>query len=517
MSKDPIKELERKAGKARKNQARADITVEEATEVSNFLFAVGEQFLKAKNAEAAFDCFKYALDLNPRCQPAVHNIAVLYKLQGNHTGANRMFGEAYRMTPLNLNSQIAYAESLRSLGLFSLARDILDIAVSQEPENPIVLSAEALYHYNTGDLETAIEYNDKILKIYPEDKIARLNKALMGMTTGRWSDHWEEYERWLTYSGNDKMRGLTRQQAWNGESLEGKTLLIISDQGSGDAIQFGRFIEDVRAKANPSKVIFFCQPGLVRLLERYPGVDQAIGFGEVEKIDYDAFTSLLGIMRVLGVDRKTCGKAPLDGWSSARDVEVARAKMQNSATGNLSESLVVGLVWAGDPRHGNDAARSIPIDKFASIFDQARRRRKTRVPIQLVSFQQGQKAAEDLAKMREQFGDDIVVDYGKVARDFLDTAHALLSVDILVTVDTSVAHLSGTLGCAETLTLLPNPAEWRWGLEPKWRSPWYPNESREEWQQFSLLRQIMPRSWESVISNVVAILDEGARQHVTTS
>jgi hypothetical protein len=182
------------------------------------------------------------------------------------------------------------------------------------------------------------------------------------------------------------------------------------------------------------------------------------------------------------VSPENCFRPPHIATDQGLD-EVWQHKVGQSWDG---KSMKVGLVWAGDPRHGNDMARSISLAKFLPHLP---------VPgAQFFSFQVGQ-AAEQLKQ-----GDDRVVELGSEFRNFDDTASALRSMDLLISVDTSVAHLAGCIG-VPTWWLLPLPSEWRHLMSGD-ISPWY--------EKTRLFRETAPRDWDSVLKRVFAELRENA-------
>jgi hypothetical protein len=459
----------------------ARIERDKLEEVSHFLFALGNQFVNIKNSNAAFDCFKYSVDLNPLHQPSVYNLGALYNVTGNLEGAERMFREARRMKPNDIHALTALGEVVRKLGKLSEARVILEKAYAQDPQNYIVISAMAVLFYDLGLLDDSMLWNDKVLEQKPDDIHAILNRVLVNMTKGDWANWWAQYEYCLSYRKNEKMKGLTMQAAWAGQEMPGKTLLIVSDQGAGDAIQFAKFIADAKALGKFDKVKYLVPPDLVNLLARVDGVDEAIGFGERSDIQFDAYSALLGIMRVLKIDPATCGQPPHVITDEKLD------DLWNHRINALhdGDSLKVGLCWAGDPKHGNDQARSVKLIDMMKEFAAIPR-------LQFFSFQVGtaskqiQGLPEEEPFEIEQISDDF--------RNYDDTASALKQMDVLVSVDTSVAHLAGGLGIPVSL-LITNPPEWRWLNNGQTVSDWYE-------RNFRLFRQKNPRDWEYPIKQV---------------
>lgn len=458
-----------------------------AEEISAFLFAVGNQFVNAKNAEAAFDCFKYSLDLNNKYHPAVYNLGSLYSVMNNLEGAHRMFSEALRMAPDDIMTMTALSEVCRKLGKLKESHQLLEQLMRRDPENYIVLSAMAILCYDEGRLSEAMKFNELGLAKRPGDLHLLLNKALLQMTYGRWDEQWVHYEYCLSYQKNEKMKHLSMADSWAGQDMTGKTLLIVSDQGSGDAIQFSRYIIDAKKLGNFSKVIYLVQPDLVELLSHVDGVDECIGFQEKYKVEYDIYSSLLGIMRVLKVSPENAHRPPHLKEAVGYDL-TARWASTIAAEWEPTKKRV-GIVWAGDPKHGNDHARSIPLTQFLKILNGEE-------PVQGVQFFSLQvgPGLQQLAALQEATDNNTgIVELGSDFRSFMDTAAALLNMNLLITCDTSVAHLAGCLG-VPTWVLVPNPPEWRWLLASE-KSVWY--------DSVEVFRQGEPKDWDSVMLAVI--------------
>ena len=272
--------------------------------------------------------------------------------------------------------------------------------------------------------------------------------------------------------------------AWSGQEMEGKSILIISDQGSGDALQFSRYLREVKERGKFGKVIYLLQPDLKDLLNSVDGVDEVVGFGEKMKLDFDAFSSLLGVMRVLQISPENCWRPPHIVTDLKLD-ELWKYRVDKLWDG---VSRKVALVWAGDPKHGNNHSRSLSLQQLLPL---------TRTEgIQLFSCQVGAGVNQLVSDPTGDFSR--VADLGSDFRQFSDTASALKQMDLLVSCDTSVAHLAGCMGI-QVWILVPVPGEWRW-LVDVGTTGWY--------KTARLFRQGKPKDWASVIEAVVSELHE---------
>ncbi len=280
---------------------------------------------------------------------------------------------------------------------------------------------------------------------------------------------------------------------------------------SGDAIQFARYFREAKDLGKFGKIVYIVQPDIKELALRIDGVDEVVGFGEKMKVDHDQYSALLGIMRVLKVSPENCRRPPHIITDPKLD-EVWAHRVSRRWDG---QSKKVGIVWAGDPKHGNDHARSLPLSQFLKILHGATVPAKdvkitaTTVQnepqyfppienVQLFSLQVG----PGLKQLTSAPVDDEwdIIELGTEFRNFDDTASALRQMDLLITCDTSVAHLAGSMGIP-CWVLVANPPEWRWLLD-RFDSPWY--------ESVRLFRQKTPKDWDPVMINVMEALREFA-------
>jgi tetratricopeptide (TPR) repeat protein len=269
------------------------------------------------------------------------------------------------------------------------------------------------------------------------------------------------------------------QPMWDGGDLAGRTIYLHAEQSIGDTIQFARFIPLVAGRNG--KIVVECQPSLRRLLQG--------NFGQVQRWfcpgdalpDFDVYCPMMSLPLVLGAwPQSEMGKNAylhLDAASS----ETWRQKL--SAVGGL---MKVGLAWAGSPSQLQDRRRSIDLRQFRPLAE---------IPgVRFFSLQKGWAAAQ---AAEADVGIELV-DFGQELRDFADTAALIGELDLIITVDTAVAHLAGALG-KPVWILLPLVPHWRWLLEGE-KTVWYPS--------MRLFRQTARGDWADVIANVAASLAE---------
>jgi tetratricopeptide (TPR) repeat protein len=448
-----------------------------ADEMAAFLFALGNQFVNVKNAQGGFDCFKYCLDLNVCHQPACYNLAVLKNLMGDYEGSCRLFREASRMRPADLMAKVSLAEMLRKVGRVGEVVPLLEEVLAKDPRNGPAMCSIAMMRYDQGRFAEALEWNQRAMREMPHDASLLLNKVLVEMMYGNWPAHWITYEACLSYSKNPKMQGLRQSDAWAGQEREGKVLLVIGDQGSGDSVSMSRYLREAKELGKFGKLVFLVQPELKELMSRVNGIDEAVGFGERQSVEHDDFAALLGIMRVLQISPQDCLRPPHLKTDPALDA-VWRARTAAAWDG---ESRKVAFVWEGDPAHGNQMNRIVPLNELLRL---------TKVPrTQWFSFQVGR--GEGQLEAVQQSGIE-VVDFGGQFRSFDDTASALKQMDLLISCDTSVPHVAGCLG-VPAWVLISKISEWRMLLD-RTDSVWY--------EETRLFRQNEPKEWSPVIEAV---------------
>jgi len=260
---------------------------------------------------------------------------------------------------------------------------------------------------------------------------------------------------------------------WRGDApLEGKTILLHAEQGLGDTLQFLRYVPLVAARG--AEICLEVQPSLLPLLAGYPGTASVLARGEtLPPVDFHCPLLSLPLAFSTGLDSIP---APVPYLHAPGDRVARWRELTGPARGPR-----VGLVWAGNPGHANDRNRSIPFTLFRPIC----------APLAGVQFfnlkiEASQADAVALA------GTPGIVDHSAMVRDFADTAALVAQMDLVISVDTSVAHLAGALGKPVWL-LLPFSPDWRWLLDRD-DSPWYPS--------MRLIRQTRIGEWNAVLNRV---------------
>ena len=255
---------------------------------------------------------------------------------------------------------------------------------------------------------------------------------------------------------------------WHGEDVTGRTLYVYSEQGLGDTLQFARLLP--MAAARGARIVFDCPPELLRLFANFPGIAELRPAGApLPAADFHA--PLMSLAHRLGI---TLANLP------AQVPYIAAPASGPVLPRPPGTRLAIGLVWAGRPRHTNDHNRSLGLEDMLGLCD---------LPgVQFYSLQKGPRA-EDIATIGAR---PLVRDLAPAIGDFADTARLVMQLDLVVTVDTAVAHLAGALG-RPAFVLVPFTPDWRW-MAKREDTPWYPT--------LRLYRQTAPRDWKTVIARV---------------
>jgi tetratricopeptide (TPR) repeat protein len=321
----------------------------------------------------------------------------------------------------------------------------------------------------------AIEVSERGLAEYPQDADLHWNKAVGHLLLGELSQGWDSHEwRWkLKAHGHPIARDDRGRPAWTGfEPLEGKSVLVMPEQGLGDTIQFMRYLPLLAARG--ARVVFCVPASLASIAAQIGECELVLAGMEVPATDY--IVHMLSLPRAFATTLASVPpqEPPLRSAPAGQSAWQTRL---GAATGPR-----IGLVWSGNAGHHNDGNRSIPLRALSKLRSQG---------FEFVSLQQEVRDSDAEALLRSD-----ILDVRDGLKNFGDTAALIDCMDLVISVDTSVAHLAGAMG-KPVWVLLPYQPDWRWMLD-RGDSPWYPGTR--------LFRQDRRRTWEPVISQVRAEL-----------
>ena len=382
-----------------------------------------------------------------------------------------------------------------NLGLCLRAQGRLDEAVAEyravldrHPDYAPAWSNLGLDLHKLGHFAEALTAFDRALELDASLVQARFSRALVQLTLGDYAQGWAGYEwrmRCPEYAANYRLPAMAgAPRLWQGEPLAGKRLLLLGEQGIGDSVQFIRYAGPLAARGAHIGVQLR-QRHVAELLGGAAGVAAVHAGGEPIPA-YDYVCHLLSLPRLCGTDAPAAVPAPIPYLQ----IPDARRVPWRRRLANVPARLRIGLAWAGNPANPDDHYRSCPLPALAKLFD---------VPgVAWINLQLGA-GREALRAMVTP-----VLDWGDEQTDFTETAALMAELDLVITVDTSIAHVAGAMGC-KVWILLQHSADFRW-LTERADSPWYPSAR--------LFRQPRAGDWPAVVAAVRAALAEVAFEAV---
>jgi len=468
---------------------------------SNF----GDALVEAGLAADALICFQRAFQIDPRLGNAAYKSGVLLQQQKRFDEALVCFDACDRLQPDQAPTLQMRALVLHALGRFDESLRDNSRAHQLDPENPFVrnnLGHDLMY---LGRHDEALRWFEAALQVRPAFVEALNNKAfslaqlhrfdeafttyaeskavdpdhaetdwnlaLLQMLTGNFADGWAGREARFGLPSLPVVFPEFPQPRWSGEEdIAGKTILLYADEGLGDSIQFARYVPMVASRG--ARVVLAVEQALRPLLSGLSGVSQCVA----KSAGLPAFDLYCPISSLPLAFRTGLDTIPAPTRYLPPLPEPALRAWQDRL--GADDGLRVGLVWSGNPRHANDRNRSLALRMLGGILD---------VDATFVSLQKDPKP-EDQATLS---GTDII-DLTAHLTDFFQTAALVSCLDLVITVDTSVAHLAGALG-KPTWILLPYTPDYRW-LLGRDDSPWYPT--------VRLFRQTASREYGSVLDRV---------------
>jgi Flp pilus assembly protein TadD len=453
--------------------------------------------------EAALAAARKALHLD-RYSPLTHRaLANVLKLKGDLPASMEVQRQAQAIEEDPVLAKIRASTAARTDGRLADAWQLAQEALSMAPEHPEVHCHLGELYLDLNQIEQAIVSHYKATELAPDraqywtklghgfmylnllaeakaaykgalacdpnDSEARYNSAWAHLLSGEYAEGWPGFvERW-----NSMGPRYAQFPVWQGEPLGGRTILLYAEQGFGDTIHFSRYVTLVAEQGG--RVILECAPHLKRLLQTLPGVDEVIGFGEpVPRFELQASLFSLPI-----IFRTALPEVPntVPYLRVPSDVAIQIPPIPGAR-------LKVGLVWSSSSMRFWRQDRSIPLQMLQPVWS---------IPeVAFYSLQVGSQASQ----LQNIDHSGRIIDLGPQLGDFAATAAAIAQMDLMIVVDTSVAHLAGALGKPAWLLLIFAP-DWRWMLERN-DSVWYP--------ALRLFRQNQRHSWENVVQEISAEL-----------
>jgi tetratricopeptide (TPR) repeat protein len=469
-----LRQKQQNAGIAHLKQA---VVLDEAN--ADYQLALGHA-LMAEQADEALPHLARAIQLGSRDPSAYQKLAALLVNQGKPEEALHIcdagFGVCGFQQPGILNS---LALALKGIGRYADALGCMRAAEALEPNDATTLINLAAVFFELGQLEEARHYCERACAIDPDNASAHFNLGVALLAQGNFKDGFREFEARLKLPKIAATIGRFQQPRWDGSELQGRRILLETEQGVGDAIQFVRYERFVKERGG--QVVLRITSSLARLFRWLEGCEIA---SSVSLPPFDVHCAMMSLPLLAGTERDNI--PPPAKFTIPEDMKVKWQQLLGPKNG-----LRVGIVWAGSPKHANDRNRSLSLRLLTPLFAISQ--------VAWFSLQVGP-AAEQIQEMG---ANQFVRDLAPLLTDYAETAGAISQLDLVISADTSVAHLAGSVGNAVWI-LVPFVADWRW-IPEQGRTSWYPNAR--------IFRQVTAGDWPTVVHQVAeALLTQAAKR-----
>jgi Flp pilus assembly protein TadD len=454
---------------------------------------LGTAVWRQKRLREAEEYHRRAQALAPDDYAVLNNLANVSWELHRQDEAIQWYRQAITLRPDVPEAAMNFGVALSDVGEFDEASHWIRESLRLEPDLPGSHINLGNLLFRQGDLDGADNCYGHALKLRPDYPEARRNRSYIWLARGDFARGWPEHE-WRLKCKEVLVAPIDRPR-WTGEDLTGRSILIMAEQGLGDTLQFIRFAAAV--KERNGHVVVACPRPLMRIVAQSPGVDRVVDW-TATRPDCDFYAPMLSLPVILGT---TLESLPADPYLSV-DAEtvgkwrpiVARALRGRGADRDLSPGRVfnIGIAWQGNRDHKGDRLRSFRLRHFAHL---------AALPgVRLVSLQKGY-GTEQLAQLNGEFS------VARLTRkwrrqddghDVLDTAAVMSQLDLVVTPDSSLAHLAGGMG-TRVWVPLSTVGEWRWLIDRE-DSPWYPT--------LRLFRQTTFGDWDSVFQRMADALKQ---------
>jgi Flp pilus assembly protein TadD len=401
------------------------------------------------------------------------NLGRALVLAGRYEEAAAAYRKCVDLNPLSFEANCALGDALLDLDEAAAAVTIFQRCMAQRPQSMIGITGLGSSLLQLGDFDQALARCDEALRIRPEWPVPHCNRGQILLTRGDFASGWPEFEwRWQMPTMQQIQRAIGKP-LWDGSDLSGRRILIHYEAGIGDTLNYLRYIPLVAERGG--RVIFRCQPELHSLLRATPGVEHFLEANEPNP-EFDLHCPMMSLPAVFRMTSETVPpQAPLVAEASA--IEQWESRLPNDGR------LKVGLVWSGKVY---PPTRAVPLKMLAALGN---------IPsLWLCSLQKGEAAAQ-LAGAPSELQ---MADFTHELKDYSDTAALIANLDLILTVDTSLAHLAGAMGKRVWLLLKYVP-DWRWQLG-RGDTPWYP--------AMRLFRQSRLGDWSEPIAQTMKALAE---------
>ena len=427
----------------------------------------------------ALSCYMEAMTLDPNSARNHGGVGVALLMLGQRDEAMERYRQAIALDPRDSQTYARFAYGFSQANLWNEAVASYRQALQLAPTNPRRMCSLGKALMQIGQRDEALALIEQAIEADAGFLEARLARAQFRLESGDLERGWPEYE--MRFLWPQDIRPRFDRPLWNGAPLAGRSIMIVPEQGLGDILQFVRYAALLK-NAGAGSVVVACPPSLQSILATCPGVDRVVAVNEpMPKTDFAVM--LLSLPRIFKTSMATI---PANTPYLTADPERVEHWRRELAT---HHGFKVGFVWQGNPGLWADSIRSVPLQRFAAVAE-----------VKGVEFFSLQKDAPALASWQTPF---LFTDLGPKLDSFGETAAILKNLDLVITVDTAVAHLAGALH-VPVWTALRFASDWRW-MHDRDDSPWYPS--------MRLFRQKRPEDWTDVFLQIRAELAELSFRH----
>jgi tetratricopeptide (TPR) repeat protein len=426
-------------------------------------------------AEASY---RAALALAPRDARTHNNLGAVLHMQGRLDAALASYRRALELDPDQPQARQNYASLVRDSGALEQAIEGYQRQIAANPRDTAAHTNLANTYRELGRYAEALAAFQRALDVDPDDAEAHFSRSFVLLLMGDYREGWKEYEWRLRASADNAPLRRFPPPVWDGSPVGAGNLLLHAEQGFGDTLQFARYVA-LAAERCPS-VVLLCQPELRALLRPLQGAARVVGEGELVP-DYAAHAPLMSLPRIFGT---TLDTVPWHGPYVRPDPQ--RVAAWRPEIGAAPARPRIGIAWAGRAEQWDDRKRSIALALLAPLAGAT--------DAEFYSLQKGEastQAANPPAGMR-------LHDLTTRIRDFSDTAALIANLDLVISVDSAVAHLAGAMG-VPTWVLVAHAPDWRYHLERS-DNPWYPT--------MRLFRQDRDGDWSGPVARAAQALRE---------
>ncbi len=486
---------------AKKDDVNAEKSYRKALEISptyaKAYFMLGALHKEQNKLEEAVIELGKALELDPNYFDAYLYKARIHTDTRQYKEAIQLFTKAMSLQPDNTQCKLDYANTLNMMNRTQEALDLYFELYKTLTHSPSIIYNIAYTLKKLGRTQEAFQYYHRVLELDPNHAEGHFGLGVAYLSAEDFEHGWKEYE-WRWNRSNMAPRNFD-QPRWDGSDISGKTILLYAEQGLGDTLEFIRYAKVLKDKG--AHVFFASQNPLVDLLSLCPYLDKVVQLhGAVPH--FDTHAPLMSLPFIMGTRVETIPAEIPYLHAKPELVEEWKDKLASDT------NFKIGICWQGNPNYSTPFLRNTVAAKSMNVLEFAPLAKIPGVSVYSLQKTTGEEQIKNLPSdfILHDFGPDFDMTHGR----FMDTAAVMKNLDLVITVDTAIVHLSGGLG-VPTWMLLPEPSDWRWMMRQS-DTPWYP--------EMRMFRQPQPDDWKSVMQTVTkeltALLEQRKLKQPTT-